>query len=313
MIVTNMLRSFDANPEMVIPRMTFEFAPSVGSQTEFCLTIPNDDIEKAVRLPNPLGHMPRPQAENMHEIFADLAIENVGGRMSVESNHEATKLAFGFTPLLPRAVAPTDTIGFNERVRLENEPRVPQLIGRQDIFTALVRATNLQYQFGVPIEKFYGTLPVPPARLSFIDGKDPWEPRIIVTHEFENYRASITRADKIQLAKQIFDYFTLLDTPPREDPFFVTGGITTGVYGKIFSNGDGSYGRRAGFLTEEEMTDTGTDFDIRLQSGDAYVCEGHNLDQIPQPRFMAMVGVGSISRLCRERRLDAAGNYTRPQ
>lgn len=300
-----MARSFDANPNHTIPRMTFEFDPDeVGNLSEFSVSIPMSDCADAVRLPHKLGYMPRPTANDMMSVLDTLDVENEGGKLSVVHDDEAIDISFGFTPLPEKAVAPPSVHGIWDRMRQEQEPRMPHLYGREAVIAALMTATNLQYQFGAPVTNESDTIPTAPARLSFSDGTDAREPRVVVTKEFAGVLDSLAVDETSELTEQLYDYFVFLD-PSRANtnPLMVTDGVQVGTYGRVFSNGNSSFGMRTPrFLSEKDLANPETDTDLRLQEGDAYICRGHNLDLVSNARMMALVSVGSIARLCRERR-----------
>lgn len=303
MLIMSEYRSFDANPEHAIPRMTFTFdVDGVGGQTEFNFEIPVSDLESAVVLPDPLELIPEPGGLNPHVVIGELETENKGGKLKVTETDNSLQVTLGFTPLPPKdEISAEQQPNYFERMKLESAPRIPQLKGREDLFDALVKLTNIQYQFGIPLnhpDVDFSIAPAP-ARLSFADGRYANEPRFIATREFEDTRRNLSREESQTLTNELYDYLVYLDPNGSLEKEWVLGGVAVGAHGRIFSNGHSGFGQRDEGITNYELTDTDTFVDNRLQSGDAYYCRGHNLeDLLSSPRLMALTAVGGISRYC---------------
>ena len=296
-----------SNHHYHIPRMAFEFDPTgVGKQNEFSITLPTSDVDGAEPLTPPLEYLPELLTSNFRETLLESSQKNEGGEISVNETENEVVVSFGFGPLPQRAEPPTYSTFSNyfEKISYLQQPRRLQLDGRHELFTALTRITCLQYQYAVSPDNFRPEFAMPPSRFSFVDGANQEEPRFIIGEEFEKTRTDIMREETNQLTQDAFDYLSYLDPWLLNDPYRVLGSIAIPAPGRIFGDGGhSSFGQRGEELTRDDIDDIDIETDFRLQPGDLYIARGHNLELVSSPLLIAMVAVGSINRLCRERRL----------
>ncbi len=229
------------------------------------------------------------------ETVSDIDIDHAGAKLSVEEAKGLVTVRFGFAPLpeLDESQAPEL---FKARAAWRRKQAEPIAEGWSQVFQILPRLTNLQYQFGVPRDKYDTQHPTSPARWSYMSGKNINQPRVIVTEAFDKTLRGTKPEEALKLTIDLSKYLLALGMASGRgtDPF---SGCVIGKYDRIFSNGQNSLGQRGETFTTEDLASQETLADYRLQSGDSYEARGHNLSDISIPQWLAMVSVGALSRM----------------
>lgn len=288
--------TYGENADLAIPRVYTEFDPNgAANNTEFSITIPASDLKKATSLAKPLSYIPRPPAHQPIDIVLQPDIEEQGAALRTNDDGDTVQVQFGFSPLpeIEESAAPKN---FFEKMKWINDQRRPIAAGWSQVFARVLELTNIQYQFGVPNGAYDTDLPPAPARWSYRGGQDTSEPQIIVSRHFDDTLTSLDHKSTVWFTNEIEDYLTKLHLVDQSNIFHPLSHCEVGSYGKLIGNGISSVGRRSEYLTKDEIRRHHTKQDYRLQTGDAYVASGHNMADIDNPEWLAMLAIGILSR-----------------
>lgn len=276
-----MLVSYDAYPDSLIPRMTWEYDPNTPGTCTY--TLPASDVERARPLDSPPEFVARPHHETIEAVLRASEAKNGGGEITVSERGGQFIVA----------------VTFFERMNARNASRRPVMEQQWEILNHLATLSQAQYQFGVPRAAYDLTLPLPPSRLALhIDRYSGITPRFVASAAFRETHAAILREDRGKAVLQAAADFVRAIDP--EAPNHMEHGLSMGKDLIMHIPGDcACYGRRGDEVPEPGHEDAYTS--QRLQTGDAWIGSSHNWGGYNEAKLVMAIA-GGINRIARVRR-----------